>query len=185
MKKRGTVLSKAFWALESIYTTLKCTALTYLQSHLVRLPILIGKQKEKRLWSDSRLHYKLLHHLGLMILQIQWYLTSPWLQEMLYWASEKHPYIIAQTCRMLKQISCADNYYHFEKQLLFWIAAGLDGDDVPNYGTSDDHVAWASHHKLSVPDTLSHQIGHEHHRSIISGMAYRDWAQAGAQGTSK
>lgn len=86
---------------------------------------------------------------------------------------------------MLKQISCADNYYHFEKQFLFWFAAGLDEDDMPNYGTSSDHVAWAFHHKLGVSDTLSHQVGRAHHQSIIGGMAYRDWAQAGAQDTTK
>lgn len=41
------MLSEAFRAQESIYTTFECTALTYLQSHLVRLPISIGEQREK------------------------------------------------------------------------------------------------------------------------------------------
>lgn len=89
--KKEAQCSVKLFGLRSQYIPFKWTALTYLQSHLVRLPISIGEQKEKRLWSNSRLHYKLLHHLGLMILRIQWYLTSPWLLGMLYWASERHP----------------------------------------------------------------------------------------------
>lgn len=89
--KKEAQCSVKLFGIRSQYIPFKCTALTYLQSHLVRLPFSIGEQKEKRLWSNSRLHYKLLHHLGLMILQIQWYLTSPWLLGILYWASERHP----------------------------------------------------------------------------------------------
>lgn len=53
--------------------------------------------------------------------------------------------------------SFADNYYHFEKWLLY--CRFLWGDYyIPNDGTLDDHVTYASCHQLGVSHTPHHKV---------------------------
>lgn len=90
-EKGDTMFGRPFWTWESTYTTFECATSTYQQSHLVRLPISTGERsKNKSLYSNSRLHYELLYHLTLIILQTELYLNYLWPLGRLYRVSDKH-----------------------------------------------------------------------------------------------